>query len=253
MFRARPDTLEAQREVLDLLVEFLPRRFPDIYRREGQEMAIGGSRRVRIAPGDPAPLKTASLLVQEDLVMMRRLEDGWRLAAASVCFPSSWSLAEKFDRPLTAIHAPVPAFGAGTRAATLIERIFDNLDVERPVWRTNWSLAVDPSLHLPLSQVQKNQRASAAKPRFPADIAGACFIRVERQTLRKLPASRDILFTIRIHVDPVRLLRQHPRRAEIAASFAEQLAGLDAAQLAYKGMTADRDRLAAALREIARS
>ncbi len=40
-------------------------------------------------------------------------------------------------------------------------------------------------------------------------------------------------------------------RAALAASFAEQLMGLDGDQLDYKGLTADRDRLVEALRGIA--
>ncbi|TIU52784.1 MAG: DUF3445 domain-containing protein, partial [Mesorhizobium sp.] len=64
-----------------------------------------------------APLVQASLLVQEDLILMRRDESGWRLAAGSLCFPSSWSLLEKFGKPLQQIHAPVPGFGPGTRPA----------------------------------------------------------------------------------------------------------------------------------------
>ena len=42
-------------------------------------------------------------------------------------------------------------------------------------------------------------------------------------------------------------LKSRPDRAALAASFAEQLMGLDAAQLDYKGLTADRDRLVRAL------
>ena len=39
------------------------------------------------------------------------------------------------------------------------------------------------------------------------------------------------------------MLESHPDRAALAASFAAQLAALDTAQLDYKGLTADRDRL----------
>ena len=77
------------------------------------------------------------------------------------------------------------------------------------------------------------------------------FIRVERQTLRKLPLSGDILFTIRIHLDPLAVLARHPDRAALAAAFAAQVAALDIQQLDYKGLTADRDRLVEALQGIA--
>jgi len=256
VFMAEPETLAGQREVLDALVDFLPARFPETYRRGAHEMTISGGidGPDRVVPLDAAsepPLMTASRLVQEDLVLMRKGRDGWRLAAASLCFPSSWSLAEKFGRPLSDIHAPVPDFGPGTRSAELIERMFDKLQGQA-VWRLNWSIAADPSLYLPLSQGARQDRADGSLMRFPgADPIAAAFIRVERQTLRKMPRSGDILFTIRIHVDPMSVLARHPDRAKLAAGFADQLSGLDEAQLAYKGLHNDRDRLVAALRALA--
>ena len=66
-----------------------------------------------------------------------------------------------------------------------------------------------------------------------------------------MPVSRDILFTIRIHLDPLKVLARHPDRATLAASFAAQLEALDKAQLDYKGLTADRDRLVALLASMA--
>lgn len=253
VFMAESGTEAGQREVLETLVDFLPARFPDSYRRDGSEMTISGGadgpdRIVQLDAGE-APLKTASRLVQEDLVLMRKGADGWRLAAASLCFPSSWSLAEKFGRPLHEIHRPVPEFGPGTRSAELIERMFDKLQGQA-VWRLNWSLAAEPSLYLPLSQDARTERAGAVLSRFGADPTASAFIRVERQTLRKMPLSGDILFTIRIYVDPMRVLLSHPDRATLAAGFADQLAGLDEAQMAYKGLRNDRDRLIAALRTL---
>ena len=86
-----------------------------------------------------------------------------------------------------------------------------------------------------------------------ADIVAQSFVRVDRQTLRKLPASGDILFTIRIYLDPLAVLIRHPDRARIAAGFATQLGELDDAQLDYKGLIADRDRLVAYLEAMSRS
>jgi hypothetical protein len=190
--------------------------------------------------------------VQEDLILMRRGDSGWRLAAGSLCFPSSWSLREKFGRPLQDIHTPVPGFGAGTRMADLIHRMFDNLKVEQPVQRWNWSIQAGADLYLPLSNDQRADRAATRPSKFPdGDMAARAFIRVERQTLRRLPSSGDILFTIRIHLDPLAVLARHPERAALAAAFAAQVGALDVAQLDYKGLTADRDRLIDLLREMA--
>jgi dimethylamine monooxygenase subunit A len=255
VFVAEDGTQEAQREVLDLLGSYLPERFPATHRHvEAGVEVLGAANHLALPSGlADAPLAKASLLVQEDLILMRRDERGWRLAAGSLCFPSSWSLQEKFGKPLQEIHAPVPGFAPGTRPAELINRMFDGLQGQA-VERFNWSIQADDALYHPLSNVERIDRATNRPTRFPdGDIDAHAFIRVERQTLRKLPVSRDILFTIRIHLDPLQVLARHPDRATLAASFAGQLNALDQAQLDYKGMTADRDRLVASLDGMARS
>ena len=234
VFVAEPDTRNAQQEVLDLIGEHLDRHFPNL--------PNSGA----LPPGDLAdhPLCRASLLVQEDLILMHRGEDGWRLAAGSLCFPSSWSLREKFGRSLEQIHVPVPGFGPGSRPDLLIVRMFDALAPDQLMERFNWSIQAGDALYLPLSNEARDQRAASRPSKFPdGNLAARAFIRIERQTLRKLPASHDILFTIRIHLDPLSVLERHPDRTSLASSFAAQLGALDATQLDYKGMTADRDRL----------
>jgi hypothetical protein len=239
--------------VLDLLTAHLLRTYPQHYRDvDGAIEIIGAGRRIKVR-GVDQPLNTASLLVQEDLILMRRSENGWRLVAGSLCFPSSLSLEEKFGRPLHRIHEPVPAFGPGTRNAGMIARIFDSMQVEQPVVRYNWTLQSGADLYQSLSDQQRIDRAESRPSKFPGDERLAtAFIRVERQTLRKLPVSRDILFTIRICLDPLQILNEHPDRHRIACGFADQLTALDIAQLDYKGLTADRDRLVAALNDMAK-
>lgn len=250
VFVAEADTHVAQREVLDLLVAHLTERFPETYRLEKGRCTIAGTgRSIDVQnPGDN-PLIAASKLVQEDLILMRRGENGWRLAAGSLCFPSSWRLTEKFGLPIHEIHGPVPAFGPGTRMAELISRMFDKLAVL--VERFNWSIQADGALYHPLSDRQRIARSAETQSNFPdADVSGNAFIRVERQTLRKLPVSGDILFTIRIHLDPLAVLARHEDRPRLAASFADQLMSLDRQQLDYKGLAADRDRLVDFLSEM---
>ena len=229
VFVEEPDTRAAQQEVLDLIEAHLAQRAP---------------------ASDAPPLVAVSLLVQEDLILMRKGEGGWRLAAGSLCFPSSWTLSEKFGLPIHEIHRPVPDFGAGSRNNELITRMFDRL--HQPVLRWNWSIQAGGALYHPLSNAGREERATTRPSRFgDADVNAAAFIRVERQTLRKLPLSGDILFTIRIYLDPLGWIVRHPDHAPIARNFARQLMALDAAQLDYKGLTADRNRLVAALEAIA--
>lgn len=252
VFVARADTRDAQQEVLDLIVENLGAQHGGTHHRDGEAMRIGG--RVVALDGDVAPLRTASHLVQEDLVLMRQADDGWRLVAASLCFPSSWSLTEKYDRALEDIHGPVPQFGRGTRMAELISRMFDKLQPGNSVERMNWSLQGTPELYHPLSHANRIDRAEAGIRELSAqEVAARAFIRVERQTLRKLPKTGDIVFTIRIYLDPLARLAAHDDSARVAIGFAEQLGAMDSDQLAYKGLLQDRDRLVSALQAISRN
>jgi hypothetical protein len=238
VFAAEAETEAAQAEVLGLLVEYLPRRFPAIYRHDGDTMMVAG-RSVPLV--GPTPLAIAASLVQEDLVLMRKGETGWRIAAASLCFPSAWSLREKFGRPIHEVHDPVPEFGAGTRNAALIERMFDAMRPETPMLRWNWSLHGDGALHQP-----------PIGDRSFGPGAERVFFRLERQTLTKLPASRDILFTIRTYVDPIDAVARQPDGRMIATELVAQIAALNTDQLGYKGFAAERDTLLQRLHAIAK-
>lgn len=234
-----PGTQAAQAEVLELLAAHLIDRYPELYTRNGDAITIAGwPEQIELGTAKMPFLHRAANLVQEDLVLMRKDERrGWHLAAASLSFPSSWTLLEKFGRSMDDIHAPVPDFNAGSRNAGLINRMFDNLRPDRSVYRMNWSLQPDGEMYHPLASHQKGALYSND------DLATQCFIRVERQTLRKLPASGDILFTIRIHLDPVNALKKHPQCRAVAEAFCRQLEALNPAQSNYKGIMTIRERL----------
>lgn len=242
VFRAGAGTADAQAETLELLLDHLPARYPEIYRRAGDRMNIAGSPPVPLADPATPPLETAARLVQEDLVVMMPSPQGWILAAGCVCFPSSWSLPEKIGRPLHRVHGPVPGFGTGTRNAAMIDRIFYNLQPETPVRRFNWSIYPDAELF----------HGDRAEERLsPADAEPQ--LRIEHQTLRRLPRTGAILFTIRIHLDPLALIARHRDRARLAAGFIDSLNRLDEEECRYKGLGTMRGELVARLEAIARA
>ena len=237
-------TEASQREILDALVVHLLAMFPDTYRLNGDIMEIiPAKRRVNLDNPNLPILHIAASLVQEDLVLMRKGDAGWRLAAASLCFPSAWNLHEKFGKPMHEIHKPVPGFGEGTRNAELIARMFDKLQPSQPVIRWNWSLYGDATLYHPVSD-------HGMKRRF-GDKGDQIVLRLERQTLRKMPISGDLLFTIRIHNDPLTMLETHPDGAELAKSIAAQVAAFSHPEVTYKGIEDEREALLERLNRIA--
>jgi len=233
----------SQKEVLDLLVPHLLMRFPETYSQAGNAVAVSDFGAVDLNDISQAPLQTAARLVQEDLVIMRKTPQGWRLVAASLCFPSSWILREKIGKVMHDVHEPVPGFQEGTRNAAMIERIFDNLHVDQPVERFNWSVYGDDELY----------HADRFRDHFPDPEEGEpeFFLRIERQTLRKLPVSGDIFFTIRIHIDPLEALEKHSDKSGIAKNFIATLDAMDDDQNEYKGINKGRDTLMMRLKKMA--
>jgi hypothetical protein len=121
--------------------------------------------------------------------------------------------------------------------------MFDSMQPGTVALRWNWSLYGDDALFHPQESPPR---------RFGAeDRADPVYLRLERQGLTRLPVSGDILFTIRIHVDPLEVVARRPEGRRIAAALAEQLEALGTDQLAYKGLTLERERLLTRLKEIA--
>jgi dimethylamine monooxygenase subunit A len=221
-FLALDGTEAAGAEVLALLFDHLPARFPENYARDSDRLKILplGEAWQRNEPG-LHPLDLAGRLVQEDLCLMRRDGAEWRLAAASLCFPSRWRLAEKLGQPLAGIHAPVALYKE--KLEQPVDRFFSILKEERPVWRLNWSLHDDPALFQPTHGGSSEVTAESAGENL--------FLRVERQTLRLLPRSGDVLFTIRTYVRPLERLEESARRR-----FAAAIRALPPETWRYKGL-----------------
>jgi len=133
------------------------------------------------------PIESAALAVQEDLCLLERRDDGWYLDASCLCFPTRWHLQDKVGHHIATVHGPVD--GYDPRITAKVDRLFDQL-TERPVWRRNWFLMTDPTLHQPDRPVTETIIES---DRVHSDL----YVRSERQTLRALTADW-IVFTIRI-------------------------------------------------------
>jgi hypothetical protein len=237
----------AQNELLAMLVAYLPDHYPRLWQRKADAIELIETGQWISLRGDDPALLVASRLVQDDLLLLQRDAAGWRLTAAALCFPSSWVLREKIGQVLDHIHTPVPGFGPGTRAAQIMARMFDAARPETPMIRWNFSLYGDTRLYHP-------DVSGPGVRRFgDGERADPVFIRVERQTLRKLPETGAMAFTIRISLDPLERLGEHPAGKQIAASLAGQLQTLTPEQLDYKGLTLEYSRVLSRLQELSQS
>lgn len=144
------------------------------------------------------PMGTLGHLVQQDLCLLEKRGEEHVLTAAVLCFPASWTLSEKFRRPLIGIHIPVDSYD--DLMARRVQRLFDGIKVGRPLWRFNALWYEDPALHHPWRE---------ADPRDKHDAAQAFYLRTERQSLLRLPATGAVVFGIHtsvLHRDTVHRL-----------------------------------------------
>lgn len=197
------------------------------------EAAAGELWRLVAGTGSDARTGTGALAaigarVQEDFCLLQR--DGeaddasYRLTGAVLCFPNRWKLADKLGRSLIGIHQPVP--GYGERLGQPVDRFMSALKDGRIVQRHNWSLHADDTLFHPGPGVAAPVDAAAAGRQV--------FMRVERQTLRRLPVSGAIAFGIRTLIAP---LAEAADTGEKRRLLDQALATMPAELLAYKAMT----------------
>lgn len=178
------DAMDVAKELLEMVVE-----------------AIGGLPGYKIGPAavtrpdgvtvplDRAdPLSTAGRLVQEDLCILQLVGHEHVLTGAVLCFPASWSLEEKFMRPLIGIHEPIQSYDSDV--ARRVQRLFDAIRPERPLWRANMHLWNEATLFAPRAEDSPRPRVY-----YPAP-----FVRSERQCLLRLPVSGAVVFSIHTYL-----------------------------------------------------
>jgi hypothetical protein len=183
------------------------------------------------------PLDWLGRQVQEDLLLLDGSgTEGIPLVAGHLCFPNAWCLDDKMGKSFLAIHQPVPSFAQylGRSTSLLLAR----LKVGRPAWRVNWSIKGTNRLnHMPRYSFEEEVEAQT----FTVENIGErCYLRLERQTLSRLPLTQGILFTIRTYQAPLATLMdnaEHIRRiAGVVRTMPQEL-------LQYKSIASYRDVL----------
>ncbi|MEL7208595.1 MAG: DUF3445 domain-containing protein, partial [Actinomycetota bacterium] len=149
----------------------------------------------RLVEGDNR-LEAAARSLAEDLCLMRVRAGPPTLVSAVVCSPSYWRLADKIGRPMAAIHRPVPGYGEelGSRP----DRLLEGLDGDRIVVRRNWMVHEGGERFSP--------ERPPAGPVPTSEVPDRLWLRSERQTLRSVPGSDHVLFTIRVQQVPLAAL-----------------------------------------------
>jgi hypothetical protein len=180
-------------------------------------------------PPDLPPLYAAARAVPDDLCLMEKRDGDWRLTALSLSAGTFFTADEVIGKPLAGLHAPVPGFSE--RFLVRVVRIFDALRPDQVLERRNWTVMAGDELHAPDGAAVRARIAAIA----PDAAAEALVVRVERQTLRRLPATGGLVFTIRVWRHPLAALDADPARR---AAFARAWRGASPDFRTYKRLAA---------------
>ena len=235
VFQSMEGSQLAQQEVLDLIIDYMNRFHSELLRIDGDKIFVDGIKRnFSRKEFTEMPLDLAGRLVQEDLCLMAPGDTGYTLEAASLCFPSRWRLIDKIGKRMVDIHSPVPDYE--NKLARPVDRFFDKLDINKPVWRVNWSLTDDPDLYQPIRKTSTDYSRSINSK----NAGDLIFLRCERQTLRRLPYTGWILFNIKTYVDKVSALVCQP---EALVALAHSVKNMSTDMQQYKNIAPYRKQL----------
>lgn len=178
-----------------------------------------------------APLDWIGRQIQEDLLILNK---DLILIAGQLCFPSGWDLNGKMNKNFFAIHGPLPSVSNSMieTANKFIERIPQGKTFQR----NNWGFRISDQLDLSArhSADYRKQLQEISSEMNDENAGEKIFIRVEHQTLSRLPQSGFVLFTIHTYQNKLSDELKNSTKAKILHSF---LNGVPQPLLDYKVMT----------------
>ncbi len=213
-----PHMIDAEWDVLELIMSSLARDYPDHFRlrQDGAHwhwtnLPLGIEQ--SFVFGDAAtlpypPFEYITRQTQGDFVILDQRDGDLWADSGMITQQADWSLTFDVGMSFKEWHGPVPRaheIGVFDRALKYLLM----LQLGKPVRRLNWTMTVNPRLDTaPETYPEWGQdRASVT----PDNVGKKVHLRVELQTLFRLPRSNGVLFSIRGYLASVGDLARYPR------------------------------------------
>jgi dimethylamine monooxygenase subunit A len=240
-----PHMMDAEWDTLELIMESLSRSYPEQFtlQKDGTRWTWINrplDLRQSFTFGDAAtlpcpPFEYITRQTQGDFVIMDQRENNLFADAGMITSQADWSLAFDIGMSFMEWHGPVPLaheLGVFERALKYLLM----LQQGRPVRRLNWTMTINPRLDTaPETYPEWGQdRASVT----PENVGEKVHLRVELQTLFRLPRSNGMLFSIRCYLASMNDLATYPRWP---ARLHRVLKTLPNELIEYKGITRYRE------------
>ncbi|KAJ5247445.1 hypothetical protein N7468_002428 [Penicillium chermesinum] len=226
-----PEAMDGAIELLEELCDYLPERYPTLFAKTPTGItnkATNETFDITARPLPEDPMATCARLVQDDLALMFERPDGqYYLLAGAILLAGFWRLSDKFGMPLSEIHTSgdVPQFREKLEKGML--NFFRRLRPEEPVLRNNYFIQVDEDLAWSYSIGPEDAETVSWNTAEKNRAIEHHFFRSERQSLRRLPKSGAVVFTIRTYFEPITEIVKEPyvpgRLASAVRSWGEDV------------------------------
>lgn len=211
-----PEAREAAFELLDEFWQYLPNRYPSLFRQLDTGLENLVTKEVltfRNCNRDEIkdPMVLAAKMVQDDLAIMVEGKDGvYYLKAGAIILPGFWRFKDKVGLPLSAIHTSgdVPQYDEKLHPG--MSKFFLRLTCDKPVVRNNYFIQTDSELGWSTSIGDENTDVVGWNTAPEATTIDQLYFRSERQSLRRLPNSGGVVFTVRTYFLPITEMCEEP-------------------------------------------
>ncbi|KPM34258.1 hypothetical protein AK830_g12316 [Neonectria ditissima] len=205
VLQAMPGSELACKELMEMVLQFVCLRYPQQFEVIGNTFVnhILGTKQDL---GETEPLLVLLNNIPEDFAMTLRDPDTGRyvLRAGVVCSSVGWKLEEKMGLGLPAIHRTVPDYKEKMEFS--MDRFFTKMPAASPIQRGSWGLEIGEPLYLPADHPDFGHREVQNPSLKPEDLN----LRVDWQTLRRLPLSGAIVFSFKALFTPISEFRDEP-------------------------------------------
>lgn len=202
-----PGTELACKELMEMAIQFVCARYPQYFALSGDELwlenrILGTKANIR----EKHPLLVLLDHIPEDFfITVRDPETGHYVARAGlVCSALGWSVGDKIGLKLHEIHERVPDYKE--RMQLSMDRYFSKMPTDKPIQRGSWGIEVGQPLFMAPGDPHAAQREVQDKGLERAQV----HMRVDWQTLRRLPLSGAVAFNFKAVFTPIDEFRDEP-------------------------------------------
>lgn len=202
-----PGSEIATKELMEMSLQFVCARYPQCFQLDLSTMTFHN--RILDTTTDLKATEPLHVLLQnipEDFAcMLRDPETGiYSFRAGVICSSLGWNVGSKIGLKLHEIHAPIPDYKEKMQFS--MDRYFAKKPTDKPIQRGSWGLEIDEPLFMPPGDPHEKLR----EMQDPTHSVDRCHLRVDWQTLRRLPLSGAVVFNFKALFTPVSEFRDEP-------------------------------------------